>query len=103
MERELLWYDIRAQLLEHHDSVSTIVDSYCIGVLVRLEHFEKAQQLRNEVLQPLQRGDYGHALDNLQDFLLGDAAMFKLFPWLVDMVVPALELLDALSDEFGIP
>ena len=103
MERELLWYDIRAQLLEHHDSVSTIVGSYCIGVLVRLEHFEKAQQLRNEVLQPLQRGDYDHALDNLQDFLLGDTAMFKLFPWLVDMVVPALELLDALADEFGIP
>ena len=103
MESELLWYDIRAQLLEHHDSVSTIVGSYCIEVLIRLEHFEKAQQLRNEVLQPLQQGDYRHALDCLQDFLLGDAAMFKLFPWLVDMVVPALELLNALSDEFGIP
>ena len=103
MERDLLWYDIKAQLLEHHDSVATIVSSYCIEVLIRLEQFEKAQQLRNEVLQPLQRGDYGQALDSLQDFLLGDAAMFKLFPWLVDMVVPALELLDALSDEFGIP
>ena len=103
MERELLWYDIKAQLLEHHDSVSTIVGSYCIEVLIRLEHFEQAQQLRNDVLQPLLLGDYRQALDNLQDFLLGDAAMFKLFPWLVDMVVPALELLDQLSDEFGIP
>ena len=103
MERELLWYDIKAQLLEHHDSVSTIVGSYCIEVLLRLELFEKAQLLRNEVLQPLLQGDYRHALDNLQEFLLGDSAMFKLFPWLVDMVVPALELLDALSEEFGIP
>jgi hypothetical protein len=103
MERELLWYDIRAQLLEHHDSVSTIVGSYCIEVLIRLERFEKAYQLRNQVLQPLQLGDYGHALDHLQNFLLGDDAMFKLFPWLVDMVAPALELLDALSDEFEIP
>lgn len=103
MERELLWYDIKAQLLEHHDSVSTIVGSYCIEVLIRLEQFEKAHKLQNEVLEPLQRGDYEHALENLQDFLLGDSAMFKLFPWLVDMVVPALELLDALSDEFEIP
>ena len=103
MERELLWYDIRAQLLEHHDSILTIVDSYCIEVLVRLEHYEKAHQLRNEVLQPVQHGAYGRALNNVQDFLLGDSAMFKLFPWLVDMVVPALELLDALSEEFGIP
>ena len=44
MERELLWYDIRAQLLEHHDSILTIVGSYCIEVLVRLEHYEKAHQ-----------------------------------------------------------
>ena len=103
MERELLWYDIRAQLLEHHDSILTIVGSYCIEVLVRLEHYEKARELRNEVLQPVQRGDYGRALNNVQDFLLGDSAMFKLFPWLVDMVVPALELLDELSEEFEIP
>ena len=103
MERELLWYDIRAQLLEHHDSILTVVDSYCIEVLVRLERYEKARELRSEVLQPVQRGDYGRALNNLQDFLLGDSAMFKLFPWLVDMVVPALELLDALSEEFEIP
>ena len=103
LEEELLWFDIKAQLLEHHDSVLVIVESYCIEILKHLALFEKAHELQEGVANPMRRGDYAHALNNVQQFVLSDSSMFKLFPWLVDRVEPAIGLLAELSDEFGIP
>ena len=103
LEEEVLWFDIKAQLLDHHDSILVIVESYCIEILKQLGLFEKANELQDGVATPVRYGDYESALNNVRDFVLGDPSMFNLFPWLVDKVEPALALLAKLSDEFGIP
>ena len=102
-ERELLWYDTQALLLEQHDNTVSIIENGFIPVLVILELYEKASILQNEVVRPMQNWDYKRALDNAEDFVLQDPAMFKLFPWMVDKVIPALELFDELQGEFDIP
>ncbi len=80
-----------------------IVESYCIEILKQLGLLDKAYELEDGVANPVRCGEYERALDNVRHFVLDDASMFKLFPWLVDRVEPAIALLAQLSDEFGIP
>ena len=80
-------------LLDVHDNVVDIIQLYCMELLIILERYDKAAILRDGVLQPMQQGDYRRALDNLQDFVLNDISMFRLFPQLVDRAEPGLDIL----------
>ena len=102
LEGEILWFDTKAYLLETHDNIAYIVESYCIELLIILEFYEKAHELKKGVLDQMESGKYLNALDNVQDFVLGDSAMFKMFPWLVDKVEPGLNKLNQLANEFDI-
>ena len=99
-ERELLWHDNRAMLLDVHDNVVDILNLYCIELLLILERYEDAARLRHGVLEPMERRDYYGALDNLRDFVLENAVMYKLFPELVDRAEPGLDILRKLADEY---
>ena len=87
-------------LLDVHDNVVDILSLYCVRLLEILEQFGKAAILRQNVLQPMERRDYLHALNNLRDFVLNDPAMFKLFPQLVDRAEPGLHILNELAGEY---
>ena len=87
-------------LLDVHDNVVDILSLYCLRLLEILEQFEKAAILREEVLQAMERRDYLSALENLQDFVLRDPVMFKLFPQLVDRAEPGLVILSQLAEEY---
>ena len=87
-------------LLDIHDNVVLIIEQYAIGLLIILERFDKAEQLRRRVLQPLADSDYAGALDELRDFVLTDETMFKLFPQLVDRAEPGLLILKELAEEY---
>lgn len=99
-EAEQDWLAEKAMLLDVHDNVVDILSLYCLRLLETLEQFEKAAILREGVLQAMERRDYLKALDNLRDFVLGDPAMFKLFPQLVDRAEPGLHILNELADEY---
>ena len=101
-EQQLLWFEAKAVLLEIHDNVAAIIERYCIEVLVRLELYDKAAELRSDVLAPARNGDYGRALDNLRNFVLTDPAMYRLFPQLIDNAEPGLDALRRFSGEFEI-
>ena len=103
MERELLWYDLKATILDVHDDVIYLLESYFIPVLIELELYEKADELQKGVLDQVKLGDYRSALDSVQDFVLDDSAMYKLFPWLIDKIEPALVKLDEVANELEIP
>lgn len=70
--------------------------------MVRLELYDKAAELRSDVLDPTRNGDYGRALDNLRNFVLTDPAMYRLFPQLVDNAEPGLDTLHRFAGEFEI-
>ena len=99
---QIEWHNGRAMLLDIHDNVALIINQYAIELLVILERFDKAAQLRRSVLQPLESGDYVGALDGLRDFVLADDAMFKLFPQLVDRAEPGLWVLNEWSAEYDL-
>ena len=99
-EAEQDWLAEKAMLLDVHDNVVDIIRLYCIRLLVIMEQYEKAVLLRNSVLEPMERGEYGRALDNLRDFVLNDEAVYKLFPQLVDRAEPGLDILDQLAGEY---
>jgi hypothetical protein len=48
----------------------------------------------------MQRGEYASALDHLRNFVLEDAAMFKLLPQLIDNAEPGLSLLNNYAEEY---
>ena len=79
-EAEQDWFAVKAILLDIHDNVGDIIQLYCLRLLVILERYDKAAMLRDGVLAPMERMDYHSALDNLQDFVLEDDVMYKLFP-----------------------
>ena len=99
-EAEQDWLAVKAILLDIHDDVVDIVRRYCLGLLVTMDRYDKAIILRDSVLTPLGIGDYGRALNNVRDFVLGDEVMYKLLPQLVDQVEPGLSLLNELADEY---
>ena len=99
-EAEQDWLAEKAMLLDVHDNVVDIIQLYCMELLVILERYDKAAILRDGVLQPMQQGDYRRALDNLQDFVLNDISMFRLFPQLVDRAEPGLDILHKLAQEY---
>ena len=99
-ESEQDWLAEKAMLLDVHDNVVDILALYCIRVLEILERYEKAADLRRNVLQPMERRDYSNALSNLRDFVLIDPAMFRLFPQLVDRAEPGLDILNNLAEEY---
>ena len=101
-EAEQDWLAEKAMLLDVHDNVVDILSLYCIRLLVILERFEKADVLRQSVLQRMERRDYQAALTNLRDFVLNDPAMFKLFPQLVDRAEPGLHILNDLAAEYDL-
>ena len=86
--------------MDVHDNVVDILDLYCIRLLEILEQYEKADILRQSVLQPMERRNYSNALNGLRDFVLNDSAMFKLFPQLVDRAEPGLDILNNLAAEY---
>ena len=87
-------------LLDVHDNVVDIIELYCIVLLGMLERFDKAEQLRSSVLDPMRRGEYAVDLHGLEDFVLSDEVMFKLFPQLVDRADPGLQVLNDLAEEY---
>ena len=99
-EAEQDWLAEKAMLLDVHDNVVDIIQLYCMELLVILERYDKAAILQDGVLQPMQQGDYRRALDNLQDFVLNDISMFRLFPQLVDRAEPGLDILHKLAEEY---
>ena len=99
-EQEIEWHSTRAMLLEVHDNVVDIIQLYAVVLLGLLERFDKAAQLQRDVLKPLLIGDYEQALSALQDFVLTDAIMFKLFPQLVDRAEPGLVVSNDLAEEY---
>ena len=99
-ESEQDWLAEKAMLLDIHDYVVDIVRRQCIGLLVTLDRYDKAITLRDSVLEPLGIGDYGRALNGVQDFVLSDEAMYKLLPELVDEAEPGLSLLNEMADEY---
>lgn len=99
-EAEQDWLAEKAMLNDVHDNVVDIIQLYCMELLVILERYDKAAILRDGVLQPMQQGDYRRALDNLQDFVLNDISMFRLFPQLVDRAEPGLDILHKLAEEY---
>ena len=101
-EAEQDWLAVKAILLDIHDEVVDIVRGNCIGLLVILDRYDKAIILRDSVLAPLGIGDYGRALNGVQDFVLSDEAMYKLLPELVDEAEPGLRLLNDFADEYDL-
>ena len=99
-EAEQDWFAVKAMLLDVHDNVVNIIRNYCIELLVIMDLYDKAIILRDSVLTPLEIGDYRRALNNAQDFVLGDETMYKLLPQLVDRAEPGLSLLNELADEY---
>ena len=99
-EAEQDWLAVKAILLDIHDEVVDIVRMNSIGLLVILDRYDKAIILRDSVLAPLGIGDYVRALNNVQDFVLGDEVMYKLLPELIDRAEPGLRLLNELADEY---
>ena len=58
--------------------------------------------LRISVLNVMDRGDYGRALENLRDFILENPALDKMLPELIDNVEPGLTALARWALEYGI-
>ena len=99
-EAEQDWFAEKAILLNIHDNVVNVIRNYCIELLVILDRYDKAIILRDSVLAPLDIGDYRRALNNVQDFVLGDEAMYKLLPQLIDQAEPGLRLLNEFAEEY---
>ena len=99
-EAEQDWFAEKAILLDIHDNVVNVIQSYCIELLIILDRYDKAIFLRDSVLAPLDMGDYRRALNNVQDFVLRDEAMYKLLPQLIDQAEPGLSLLNEYADEY---
>lgn len=99
-EAEQDWFAEKAILLDIHDNVVNVVRNYCMELLVIMERYDKAIILRDSVLAPLDVGDYRRALNNVQDFVLSDEAMYKLLPQLIDQAEPGLSLLNEYAEEY---
>ena len=99
-EREIEWHNTRAMLFDVHDNVVDIIELYCIVLLGMLDRFDKAEQLQSSVLEPMRRGEYADALRAVDDFVLSDDVMFKLFPQLIDRAEPGLQILNELAAEY---
>ena len=99
-EAEQDWFAEKAILFDIHDDVVAIVQRYCLALLLTMDNYDKAALLRDSVLEPLEMGDYRRALNNVQDFVLGDEAMYELLPQLIDSAEPGLRLLNEFADEY---
>lgn len=99
-EAEQDWLAEKAMLFDIYDNVVDIIKLYCLELLVILEKYSEAAILHDGVLMPMKRGDYHTALDNLRNFVLNDAVMYKIFPQLIDRAEPGLDTLDKFADEY---
>ena len=99
-EAEQDWFAEKAMLFDIHDNVLGIVRRYCLALLILMDRYDKAVILRDSVLAPLEISDYRNALNNVQDFVLSDEAMYELLPQLIDSAEPGLRLLNEFADEY---
>ncbi len=87
-------------LLDIHQNVVDIITLHAISLLTILDRYDKIEILETSVLTVMQRGEYASALDHLRNFVLEDAAMFKLLPQLIDNAEPGLSLLNNYAEEY---
>ncbi len=100
MIQEQDWQAERALLLEIHQDVVAILNRRAIRLLEILERSDYIAVLRSGVLNVMNRGDYGRALENLRDLILETPVLDKMLPELMDNAEPGLTLLGAYAVEY---
>ena len=100
MIQEQDWQAERALLLEIHQDVVAILNRRAIRLLEILERSDYIAVLRSGVLNVMNRGDYGRALENLRDLILETPVLDKMLPELMDNAEPGLTLLSAYAGEY---
>ena len=100
MNQEQDWQAERALLLEIHQDVVAILNRRAIRLLEILERSDYIAVLRSSVLNVMNRGDYGRALENLRDLILETPVLDKMLPELMDNAEPGLTLLSAYAVEY---
>ncbi|MCY4414796.1 MAG: hypothetical protein OXE87_00570 [Chloroflexi bacterium] len=100
MIQEQDWQAERALLLEIHQDVVAILNRRAIRLLEILERSDYIAVLRSSVLNVMNRGDYGRALENLRDLILETPVLDKMLPELMDNAEPGLTLLSAYAVEY---
>ena len=87
-------------MLEIHQDVVAILNRRAIRLLEILERSDYIAVLRSSVLNVMNRGDYGRALENLRDLILETPVLDKMLPELMDNAEPGLTLLSAYAGEY---
>ena len=87
-------------MLEIHQDVVAILNRRAIRLLEILERSDYIAVLRSGVLNVMNRGDYGRALENLRDLILETPVLDKMLPELMDNAEPGLTLLSAYAGEY---
>ena len=101
-ESEQVWQEIRNDLLQIHRNVVQILNLRAIRLFEILGLGDCLAILRSNVLDLMQGGDYGQALDNLRDFILGYPALDKMLPEIIDRVEPGLTALSRWGEEYRV-
>ncbi len=92
-----------AEFRNYHCAIVAYIDHHCLTLLrerLELPHF--ANELRDEVLEPLTRRRYLIAKMGLEDFL-EDRNMQRVFPELSGIILPRLEDMLLYIRVFGLP
>lgn len=100
MDQERDWQAERALLMEIHQNVLDILNLRAIRLFEILERTDYIAVLRSSIVNVMQRGDYGRALDNLRDFILESPVLDKMLPEITDKAEPGLTLLSAYAEEY---
>ena len=89
-------------MLQIRQNVADILTLRAIRLLEILGRDDYTAVLRIAVLNVMQRGDYGRALENLRDTVLEDPVLDKMLPELMDNAEPGLAALDRWAGEYEI-
>ena len=101
-ESEQAWQESRADLLQIHRNVVRILNLRSIHLFEILGRDDYLALLKSGVLNVMERGAYGRALENLRDFILENPAWDKMLPELIDTVEPGLTALGRWGQEYRI-
>lgn len=99
-ESEQAWQETRADLLQIHHNVVRILNLRAIHLSGILERADYLDLLNSGVLNVMERGDYGRALENLRDFILENPTWDKMLPEFTDTVEPGLTALSLWGEEY---
>lgn len=101
-ESEQVWQETRTHLLQIHKNVVQILNLRAVQLFEILGRDDYLAIVRSSVLNVMQRGDYGRALENLRDFILENPELDRMLPELIDHVEPGLTALGRWGEEYRV-